>query len=87
MSREISMHSELDPKVRLEVIWLRHKEVAKDMLSLFGLSGVKGVRGTHNRNHEVAKPETPVWVKVVVTLVGHVEWRFVPCSCSHKCKL
>jgi hypothetical protein len=67
-----------------EVTWLRHKGGVKDPLAHFGVSGVKGVRGTHNRNREVMKPETPFRVKVVVTSVGHVEWRFVPSACLHR---
>jgi hypothetical protein len=57
-----------------------------DLSTLFWVLGVEGVRGTHNKNREVAKPETPSRVKVVVMLVGHVEWRFTPSACSHRRK-
>jgi hypothetical protein len=48
-------------------------------VSLFGVSGIEGVRGTHIRDREVVKPEIPFRVKVVVTSVGHVgkSWRLV----------
>jgi hypothetical protein len=68
-----------------KVTWLRHKGVDKDPLAHLWVSRVKGVRGTHNMNCEVMKHETPFWVKVVVTSVGHVEWRFAPSACSHRC--
>jgi hypothetical protein len=61
-----------------EVIWLRHKAGAEDPLAHFRVSWIEGVRGTHNRNHEVMKPKIPFWLKAMVTLVGHMEWRFVP---------
>jgi hypothetical protein len=61
-----------------KVIWLRHKGGVEDSLAHFGVSGIKGVKGTCNRNCKVMNTETPFQVKVVVTLVGHVEWRFKP---------
>jgi hypothetical protein len=36
------------------------------------VSGIDGVRGTHIRNREVAKPKIPFWVKIVVTSFGHM---------------
>jgi hypothetical protein len=54
-----------------------------DLSSFFEVLGVEGVIGTHNRNREVTKRETPSWVKVVLTLVGHVEWRFMHSACLH----
>jgi len=66
-----------------EVIWLIHKGEAEDPLAHFRASGIEGVRGTHNKDHEFTKPETPFWVNTVVTPVGHVEWRFAPCDCCH----
>jgi hypothetical protein len=72
------------PQDVTKVIWSRHKGGVEDPLAHFRVSGIEGVRGTHNRNHEVTKPETPFRVKVMVISVGHVELRFAPCACSHK---
>jgi hypothetical protein len=54
------------PQDLTEVIWLRHKGRDKNPLSLFGVSGIEGVKGTHNRNREAAKHEMPFQVKVLV---------------------
>jgi hypothetical protein len=53
-----------------KVTWLRHKGGFKDPLSHFRVSGVKGVRGTHNRNHEVAKSKNTLSSEGC----GHVGW-------------
>jgi hypothetical protein len=68
-----------------KVICSMHKGGAKDPLAHFGVLGIEGVWGNHKRNHEVMKPETPFQVKVMVISVCHVDLRFVPCACSHKC--
>jgi hypothetical protein len=53
-----------------EVTWMRHKREVKDPLAHFGVSGVKGVRGTHNTNCKSRNQKTPFRVKVMVTWSG-----------------
>jgi hypothetical protein len=49
---------------------LRHKGGVKDSLAHFGVSGVKGVRVSHNKNHKFMKFENTLFGKGC----GHAGW-------------